>query len=141
MYDHKTRILYVEDSLADINLFKEFIDDKVELTVVSDGQSAKSYLHRLKQTKSHFPNLIILDINLPEISGFELLNLIKKEQRLKFIPTVMFSSSDNQSDIKDAFSQAANGYVVKPGDLGDYSRAIETFMNYWVYTCKLPQEQ
>jgi CheY-like chemotaxis protein len=127
-------ILLVEDAPGDIRLtFEAFKKTTIEsrLHVVQDGQEAVDFLTR---TGSHAgapqPDLILMDLNLPKLNGFELLSRIKTDSRLKSIPVVVLTASQNDEDIRKAYDLRANCYLVKPSNLTDFfqsSAAWRTF--------------
>jgi chemotaxis family two-component system response regulator Rcp1 len=135
-------ILLIEDNSGDIRLIKEVfkessLDDK--LHVVTDGEQAISFLNKKDQwADAPKPNLIFLDLNLPKKDGREVLAEIKNDDELKFIPVVIFTSSEADQDIKKAYSLHANCYIVKPFDFDEYSRIISNIRDFWTNVVKLP---
>ena len=122
-------VLLVEDDLNDIFLVKRaFKKARLQnpLNVVTDGQEAIHYLRGLGKYADRetypLPTLIVMDIKMPRKTGFEVLEWVKGQGRpLRRIPIVIVSSSDNPSDINQAYELGANAYMVKPMDF----RAVE----------------
>ena len=105
--------------------FKEAIkhgDINADVTVANDG---KELMDKLKDTNQPNPDIIFLDINMPRKDGKECLKEIKKDENLKDIPTVMFTTSDNEKDIDDAFKAGANLYVQKPGSFRGFVNLLK----------------
>lgn len=128
-------VILIEDNMGDILLINEAIEQsKFACKVVSltDGEQGIRYLNELQkkdQSEGIDPNLILLDINLPKISGKEILQFIKSTPRLKSIPVVIFSSSAYEKDIKDAKVLDADYYYQKPADLTQYFQVIESILH------------
>jgi CheY-like chemotaxis protein len=83
------------------------------------------------------PKLVILDLNLPKISGFQVLEFIKKDSRFKSIPVIILSTSSSIRDISQSYSLKANCYVVKPKDLEDFSRVVSSIEDFWIETAEV----
>ncbi len=136
----KARILLVEDNAADIRLTEEVLQqNKIvkNLDVVRDGSEAIDFLK--KQGKfSHAikPNLIILDLNLPKKNGFYVLEEIKKLEELKRIPIVILTVSDAKEDLIRAYDLHANCYVIKPLEMKEFSRILNSIVNFWFNVVK-----
>ena len=147
-YEEKVRpveILLVEDNPADVRLiaetFKDFKSRNV-INLVKDGVEAMEYLGRRgAHAGAPRPDIIILDINLPKKTGFEILEEIKKDPELKQIPVVVLSTSDSESDIAKAYSLQAACYVTKPVGLDDFIRTVKNIENFWLNTVKLPYDK
>jgi len=77
------------------------------------------------------PNLILLDLNMPKMDGLEFLSLLKSDENLKFIPTVVFTTSNNHQDLINAYEIGVAGYIVKPLRYEAYVNQIEIIINYW----------
>ena len=134
-------ILIVEDNPADVYLIRECLTDRdiiSHLHIVSDGDEALRFLKKREpyETKP-VPKLIILDLNLPKISGFQVLEYIKNDNRLKSIPVIILSTSSSLNDISKSYSLNANCYVVKPKDLEDFSRVVGSIEDFWMDTAEV----
>ena len=135
------RILLVEDNPADVRLFREAFKDAGELHelhTACDGQDALDFLHR-RHEHAHKPrpDLILLDINLPKLSGHDVLKEVKNEQDLMRIPVLMLSNSDCMTDIRKAYDHHANGYIKKPSDLNEYFALVSQVRRFWFHTARL----
>lgn len=134
--NNEPKILLIEDNEGDVELITEaFKNYKIhlEINVVSNGEEAIFYLNsKAKNAVEHRPNLILLDINLPKVNGKEVLHYIKTDNILKSIPVVMFTSSSLQKDIYYSYSNQANCYVVKPGNLEDFIEIIHQIESFWL---------
>lgn len=121
-------ILLVEDS-----------DDDAELTtmafrkasVVNEVVRARNGLEALEILAGDLPALVLLDLKLPGLSGIEVLTAIRAQERTRHLPVVILTSSTEQQDRKDAYSQFANSYVQKPIDFGEFVEAAAQLGRYW----------
>ena len=135
-------ILLVEDNPGDARLTQVALQEaKVNniLTVVSDGVAALAYL--LKQgryAQARRPGLILLDLNLPMKSGFDVLNEIKTDEDLKLIPVVILTSSQAEQDIIKSYKLHANAFITKPIDLDEFLAAVKSLEGFWLEIVKLP---
>lgn len=131
----KAKILLVEDNAADIRLTREVLqENKIvkSLNVVRDGVEAIEFLKkRGKYSNVNRPNLIILDLNLPKKDGFYVLEEIKREEELKRIPVVILTVSDNRDDLIKAYDLHANCYVIKPLEMEEFYRIINSIVYFW----------
>lgn len=126
------KIILIEDNMGDILLINEAINQSCyncSVTSLTDGEKGIQYLDKLQQgAYMEPPGLILLDINLPKISGKEILYFIKSNPQLKTIPVAIFSSSAYDKDINDAKSLNADYYFQKPADLTHYFQVIESIL-------------
>jgi CheY-like chemotaxis protein len=124
-------ILLVEDDPLDVKLiqraFKE-IEVTNPIQVTGDGEQA---LAQMRDSEALLPQLILLDLNMPRMNGFELLEILKQDHELKKIPVVVLTSSDEQRDIITSFTLGAAGYMVKPIDYLQLVEVIKTINHYW----------
>lgn len=136
-------ILLAEDNIHDVNfiitaLAHSKYNSKVE--VVSDGTSCVNYLNKNSPyEKVITPDLIILDLNMPSLDGIEVLKKVKYDVKLKQIPIIVFTSSDEKSDVAGAYGNYVNSYVVKPMDPKHYSDIVREIEKFWAVIAKLPQ--
>lgn len=131
----KAKILLVEDNAADIRLTKEVLQgSKIvsNLDVVRDGVEAIEFLKkRGKYSNVNRPNLILLDLNLPKRNGFYVLEEIKKDEELKRIPIVILTVSDARDDLIKAYNLHANCYVIKPLEMKEFYKIINSIVDFW----------
>jgi chemotaxis family two-component system response regulator Rcp1 len=142
MSSRTIEILLVEDNAGDARLTQEaFKEGKVlnRLTVMKDGVEALAYLRRQgPYSAAKVPDLILLDLNLPRKSGREVLAEIKADVRLRTIPVVVLTTSEDTQDVARAYSQHANCYIAKPVDLEQFLRVIQSIENFWLTLVRLP---
>jgi chemotaxis family two-component system response regulator Rcp1 len=137
------RLLVVEDSEAYLYLIQKAFGSRGaihwDLTTAHDGEQAVKLLFEEERTNAPLPDLIVLDWNLPKITGSELLQRIKKHEQFRKIPVLVFSSSEADSDIDDAYRNHANGYITKPASAEVLSQIVETIEQFWITVAKLPK--
>ncbi len=132
------RILVVEDNPADADLLGEHLQglgQPIELTVVADGAAA---LNRLRTTPVTLPDLVILDLNLPGLSGADVLREIKNDSRLRRLPVVVFTHSDAESDVAKTYDLGANCFITKPKTLTEFRIAVDRLQEFWFRVATLP---
>lgn len=129
-------ILLVEDNEGDILLTLEAFEESkldTQISVVRNGQEALDFLYKQNSfIDAQKPDLILLDINIPIISGHEVLEDIKKNVTLKKIPVIMLTTSSSQKDIVKAYDNYCNGYVKKPLEMEKFMKAILKIEEFWL---------
>jgi two-component system, chemotaxis family, response regulator Rcp1 len=134
------KILLVEDNEGDIILTQEALKDgkiKNHIIIARDGIEALSLL----DSAHPLPDLILLDINLPKLNGLEVLTAIKTDPRLKFIPVIMLSTSDEQNDILTSYNNYANCFITKPVGFNRFIEVVRTIEAFWISIVKLPNKK
>jgi CheY-like chemotaxis protein len=138
-------ILYVEDEEADVVLLQHVLEKlgiHNPLHTVKDGKLAKDYLagkEPFADRQLHpLPGFVLLDLNLPYWSGFEVLEWIRRQPELRRVPVVVFSSSNRPDDIARAYDAGANGYLVKPNALGELTSLILALRDFWLLYNQIP---
>jgi CheY-like chemotaxis protein len=135
-------VLLVEDDQGDILLTKEAFDfNKVRnrLNVVNDGEQAMAYLRNEDgYTDAPPPDIILLDLNLPRMSGMEVLAEVKADAALRTIPVVILTTSEAEEDILHSYRLHANAYVSKPVDFEQFIRVVRQIDDFFVTVVKLP---
>jgi two-component system, chemotaxis family, response regulator Rcp1 len=136
------KILLVEDNEGDILLTTEALEEfKIpnELKVLRNGSEAMSYLHALSAgDKKAFPDLILLDINLPKKNGHEVLRSAKNHPDLKHIPIIILTTSSSEIDILKAYQEHANCYIIKPLEVTEFMDVATKIEEFWFNIAKLP---
>lgn len=140
-------ILLVEDSPDDALLVKRALKENQitnKIIVVIDGQEAIDFLHGKQDGSGSFQNelpaLVLLDLKLPKIDGIEVLRQIRKNERTKFIPTVILTSSSEEDDIIKSYKSGCNSYLRKPIEFDEFSEAIKSVGLYWLILNEIPHE-
>jgi chemotaxis family two-component system response regulator Rcp1 len=128
----KIKILMVEDNPMDALLTAEILseteDVDYQVDTVSDGAEALAYLHKRNGYEDvPQPDLIILDLNLPRMHGFDFLAEIKREPGLKKIPVCILTTSEAEEDVEKARELHADCYLVKPLDIEEFEEAFSEF--------------
>jgi chemotaxis family two-component system response regulator Rcp1 len=137
------RLLLVEDNPTDVMLLtiglKE-ADAAYTLQVAEDGQKALDLLTKVDHSAAYnFPDLIFLDLNLPRLSGHDVLARIKADPRLRLIPVVILTSSQARADVTSAYSRGASSYLQKPTTLQETLDLMRTVEHYWLDLAILPE--
>ena len=135
-------ILLVEDNPGDVRLTMEGLREaKVcnRIHSVYDGMEALAFLNREgSYINVPFPDLILLDLNLPKKDGREVLASIKANEKIKHIPVVVLTTSKSEEDIVKSYELQANCYVTKPVDLDQFLEVVKTISDFWLAVVKLP---
>jgi len=137
------KLLVAEDNPDDVEIAvralrkSRLIND---IRVVRDGEEALSLLFPdgTQDLDPFRPDLILLDLNLPKVSGFDVLERIKTSDELSSTPVIVLTVSERQEDIARAYQLGANTYVTKPVDFDKFTHAIDTLWEYWMVIAKLP---
>lgn len=140
--ERPVEILQIEDSIADIRLTEEGLKEanfNSNVNVVMDGEDALLYLNKEgKYQSASTPDLILLDLNLPKKDGRDVLKEIKANPKLKRIPVVVFSTSEDENDISTSYGLHANSFVTKPMELDAFVDAIKSIETFWTQVAQLP---
>lgn len=138
-------ILLVEDNQdhAELTLKALQNGDGNRVFWVKDGEEALEYLQRRNRfaeaAAAPRPGLILLDINLPKVSGHEVLRRIKADDTLRSIPVVMLTTSDRDEEVAATYRAGVNSFVTKPVKFSDFLERIKTVKGYWMATNRLPE--
>jgi chemotaxis family two-component system response regulator Rcp1 len=144
--NEQVEILLVEDNEADVVLVKEALKDARvynELHVARNGQAALDFLQAKNglNPQGIKPGLILLDLYMPILGGLEVLAEIKKDSRLRTIPVVVMTSSQEEEDVVRAYELQANCYVTKPVDFEQLTKVVKTIENFWLTVVQLPTKR
>jgi CheY-like chemotaxis protein len=138
------RILLVEDNANDAELTLEALSEHNlvnEVDLVTDGAQALDYLYRRgKYAGSEDGNLavILLDLKLPKVDGLEVLRVIKSDDRLKYVPVVVLTSSREERDVIESYRLGVNAYVVKPVNFSEFINAVKELGAFWAIVNEPP---
>ena len=133
-------ILIVEDDLADQKLIKlSLCEQKIinDCQTVETAEQALQYLENSKTDNENFPwpDLILLDLNMPGIGGKEFLKIIKADDSFSSIPVIIMTTSDSEQDILQSYQLQASGYIKKPLTLQGFQEVLTGLTDYWFAMC------
>jgi two-component system, response regulator len=138
-------ILLVEDNPDDVLLTRRTLKKSNvcnEVVVARDGAEALDYLFATGTHEGRdlgvMPQVILLDLNLPKVDGLEVLRRIRSDERTRRLPTVIFTSSEDQEDLVEGYGLGANSYVRKPLDQAQFRAAVGQLGLYWVVLNEVP---
>jgi CheY-like chemotaxis protein len=134
------KILLVEDNEGDILLTTEaFEESKIvnRIITIRDGKEAVNYFEAITR-KEDIPHLVLLDVNLPKMSGHEVLMYIKSNDKYKSIPVIMLTTSSSEKDILQSYKNHVNCYITKPIDVTDFMKAIVKIEDFWINIVSIP---
>ena len=137
-------ILMIEDNPGDVRLTREVLLEATvpnNLWAVKDGEEAMNFLSQTSEyIKVPRPDLILLDLNLPKMSGLDILENIKSDENLRTIPVVILTTSQSEKDILSGYQRFANAYITKPVSLDQFNRIILAIEGFWLDTAQLPPQ-
>jgi len=135
-------VLLVEDNPGDVRLAKEALREGAapkNIHVAEDGVAAVEHLRSLSGARDReLPDLVLLDLNLPKMNGHEVLEEIRRDERLCLIPVVVFTSSAAAPDIRQAYRARASCYVTKPSGYAGLVDTIKRIERFWLSVATLP---
>lgn len=123
-------ILLIEDDAIEVMKLNRAIKTfQLEHSVIEAHNGEEAL--RILDNKSKLPDIILLDLNMPKINGLEFLKILKNDEILKFIPTIVLTTSSNHKDVLECFKIGIAGYILKPLKYEDYISKIEKVLSYW----------
>src|SRR3979490_982987 len=131
------RILMVEDDPKDVELTLTALEEynlANEVIVTRDGEQALDYLYCRGEYKTRSggnPAVLLLDLKLPKVDGLEVLKQIRSDEKLKVIPVVMLTSSNEEKDMVASYRLGVNAYVVKPVNFHEFVNAVKELGMFW----------
>jgi DNA-binding response OmpR family regulator len=138
------RILLVEDDPKDVELTLTGLAEynlANEVVVTRDGEEALDYLYRCGSYATRpngNPAVMLLDLKLPKVDGFEVLQQIRADEKLKMIPVVILTSSHEERDLVKGYELGVNAYVVKPVDFHQFVNAVKELGAFWALVNEAP---
>ena len=135
-------ILLVEDNPGDVALVREGLRElEHRLEVAESGERALEFLRaRSAAPERSMPDVVLLDLNLPGLTGLEVLCRIRSDPDTAALPVVVMTSSDARKDIVESYRLHANCYVTKPSSLDEYMRVMRRLGEFWFSVAKLPTD-
>lgn len=126
----KLNILFIEDDAIEQMKFHRVLENLNVNHHIIEAQNGEEALSILTSQKE-LPDIILLDINMPRMDGIEFLSLLKADEKLKFLPTIILTTSNNRREVLKCYEIGIAGYIVKPLKYEDYVIKIRSLLNYW----------
>jgi CheY-like chemotaxis protein len=126
-------ILLVDDNSLDVDLFERAIRKaapSIKLEMARDGEQALACIKEW-EAGAHLPVVILLDLKMPKVNGLEVLRVLKSHPRFKTIPVVVLTSSNENTDIQQAYDLGVNSYIRKSVDYDEFAKAVALIHHYW----------
>lgn len=146
MMPQQRSVMIIEDSDTDYEIvlwaFRK-VPCAPKLLRFQNGESALDHLMALSQNQitetADWPALVMLDLNLPGLSGLQVLQQIRSTPCISMFPVIIFSTSARPNDIEQCYRNGANSYLVKPLELANMRETLETIVRYWLQQVSLPE--
>ena len=122
-------VLFIEDDMIETMKMQRAVskmESKHDIIEAKNGEEALSILN-----DGNLPDIILLDLNMPRMSGIEFLNVLKADSRLKYLPTIILTTSENRVDLLKCFEIGIAGYIIKPLKYEDYELKLKRVFDYW----------
>jgi CheY-like chemotaxis protein len=103
------------------------LETKHTLIEAKNGEEALEYLESGKS----LPDIILLDLNMPRMNGIEFLGILKEHKKIKYLPTIVLTTSENRDDLLECYKIGIAGYIIKPLKYEDYETKIRNVLEYW----------
>ena len=136
---NSAEILIIEDNRHDVAMIREAFteqNNKEKILVLGNGAEALDYFFSpggcLQKPDCSCPKFILLDLKLPKVGGLDVLRRLKSDERTRYIPIVVFTSSNEVKDRNECYLSGANSYIVKPLDADCFSRYVNDIKTYWL---------
>ncbi|WP_417558694.1 response regulator [Mesoflavibacter zeaxanthinifaciens] len=124
------KILLIEDDMIEVMKLNRVVTSLGLNHKIIEANNGHDAL-KLLEAKDNLPDIILLDLNMPKINGIEFLSILKKDDVLKYLPTIVLTTSNNQKDLLECYKIGIAGYVLKPLKYEDYVSKIEKLLAYW----------
>lgn len=147
MAPESVEILLVEDNPSDLELTLHALrKNKLANTIhiARDGEEALEFLFHPSSGAGGsraLPKVVLLDLKLPKVDGLEVLKAIRADERTRYVPVVVLTSSKEQQDIVTSYGLGVNSYIQKPVDFQQFQQAVRELGLYWVAVNQVPSSQ
>lgn len=122
-------VLFIEDDMIETMKLQRAISKFESKHKIVEAKNGEEALEILKA--GNLPDIILLDLNMPRMSGIEFLSHLKSDERLKYLPTIILTTSENRVDLLKCFEIGIAGYIIKPLKYEDYESKLKKVFDYW----------
>lgn len=122
-------VLFIEDDMIETMKMQRAISKFQSKHKIIEAKNGEEALDILKG--GTLPDIILLDLNMPRMSGIEFLSILKEDEKLKYLPTIILTTSENRVDLLKCFEIGIAGYIIKPLKYEDYEAKLKRVFEYW----------
>lgn len=119
----RPKVLLVDDDISFLELVKLYIGERYQVTTATDGHDIFDKL------KSQVPDIVVLDVMMPRMDGYQVCKTIKSDERLRHIPVILLTAKSTQVDVEAGEKSGADSYIAKPFDFDELFEAIEKLLS------------
>jgi len=123
-------ILFIEDDNIETMKLRRTVSKLVTKHQITEAKNGEEALNILK-SEADLPDVIFLDLNMPKMSGIEFLTILKADDVMKYLPTLILTTSENRADLLECYRIGIAGYILKPLKYEDYEAKIRKVFDYW----------
>lgn len=123
-------ILFIEDDLIETMKLNRTVSQLPNAYNIVEAKNGEEALHILK-SNGKLPDIILLDLNMPKMNGIEFLQILKNDDILKYLPTIILTTSENRADLLECYKIGIAGYVIKPLKFECYQDKLRKLLDYW----------
>jgi CheY-like chemotaxis protein len=123
-------VLFIEDDTIETMKLQRTVSKLQLKHNIIEAKNGEQALEVLKNA-TKLPDIILLDLNMPRMSGIEFLEIIKADEKYKYLPTIILTTSENRADLLECYRIGIAGYVIKPLKYEDYETKLRTVFEYW----------
>lgn len=123
-------ILFIEDDAIETMKFQRTLSKLESKHMLVEAKNGEEALEILQSGKS-LPDIILLDLNMPRMNGIEFLGILKQHDKIKYLPTIVLTTSENRDDLLECYRIGIAGYIIKPLKYEDYETKLKTVLEYW----------
>ncbi|MBC8080732.1 MAG: response regulator [Gorillibacterium sp.] len=123
---NQTLILVTDDDEDDRFFIRQALERHIQKVLIKEAENGQEALECIASSSSPKVNIVILDVNMPVMDGFETLKEIRSKQQFKHVPTVMLSTSESSEDVQKAYELGANCFIKKPHKVDDYDKLAQS---------------
>ncbi|MEW2921735.1 MULTISPECIES: response regulator [Flavobacteriaceae] len=123
-------ILFIEDDAIETMKFQRTLSKLASKHTLVEAKNGEEALEILQSGKS-LPDIILLDLNMPRMNGIEFLGILKQHDKIKYLPTIVLTTSENRDDLLECYKIGIAGYIIKPLKYEDYETKLKSVLEYW----------
>jgi CheY-like chemotaxis protein len=145
MSDKKSNILIIDDNETDAMIMQEALESVIignDVKILNNAADAIDLLNNKGDfEKEEKPDLILLDLNMPDLNGFEFLRIVKKDPRFIQIPVIVLSGTEAPENINECYQLGANCFIQKPNDITKFKQVVAVINEFWLGIATLPRKE